>query len=335
MRQVKARSRTGVQSVPRKKKSKIAPGKRRNTSAMSTFGRRKERPAGPVGAWLANVKEGNFGMRPFAVAAMVLIAGVVVYGVLVGGHARAGIDAVTQRTNGLLALSGFSIQNVVVTGRDHARKDDLLAAVGIERGDPIFGFDTEAARRRIERLGWVRSATVTRLLPDTIRIEVKERTPFALWQRGGALSLIDAEGRPITDEGVQDFAHLPFIVGFGAPHAAPELLIRMKNEQPQLLQRVRALVRVGGRRWNLRLENGIDVKLPETGVEQALTDLAAYDAKYRILSRDIVAVDLRLPDRVSVELAEGAADDKGIAIGAKAGKGVVARPVQAGRGGDT
>jgi len=74
------------------------------------------------------------------------------------------------------------------------------------------------ARQRIARLGWVRSATVTRLLPDTIRIEIAEREPFALWQRGGELSLIDAEGRPITDEGVQDFAHLPFIVGFGAPH---------------------------------------------------------------------------------------------------------------------
>lgn len=316
MRQVKKVSRTGVRTAPRKG-SKIAAGKRRSGAANRSFGRRAERPAGPVGAWIARMREGDFGMQPFAYGALAMIAGVILYGTVVGGHAENGVNAVTHQAHRLLALSGFSIQDVTVTGRMRARKDDLLAAVGTERGDPIFGFDTEAARQRIERLDWVGSATVTRLLPDTIRIEVEERQPFALWQRGGELSIVDAEGRPITDEGVQDFAHLPFIVGFGAPRAAPELLTTMQKERPELLQRVRAFVRVSDRRWNLRLENGVDVKLPETGIEKALADLAAYDTKYRILSRDIVAVDLRLPDRVSVELTEDAATSKGIATDAK------------------
>lgn len=334
MRQVKVQSRTGVRAAPKKKSSKIAPGKRRNTSAMSTFGRRKERPAGPLVRWFENLREGNFGTQPFAFGAVALIAGVIVYGIVIGGHAQAAADAAGQQVNRVLALSGFSIQDVTVTGRAQTRKDDLLAAVGVGRGDPIFGFDTEAARQRIERLGWVRSATVTRLLPDTIRIEVTEREPFALWQRGGALSIIDAEGQPITDEGVQDFAHLPFIVGFGAPREAPALLNLMRAEQPQLLQRARAFVRVSDRRWNIRLENGVDVKLPETGVGKALADLAAYDTKYKVLSRDIVSVDLRLPDRVSVELTEDAAAIKGIATEAKMKNGVV-RPGGAARGGNT
>lgn len=334
MRQVKKASRTGVRTAPKKKGSKIAPGKRRNASAMSTFGRRKERPAGPLMQWIDNVREGNFGTRPFAWSALVLLGLVAIYGFAVGGHAQAMRDAAVAKTNQVLALSGFSIQDVRVTGRAQTRKDDLLVAVGVERGDPIFGFDTEAARQRIERLGWVRSATVTRLLPDTIRIEVVEREPFALWQRGGELSLIDAEGRPITDEGVQDFAHLPFIVGFGAPREAPVLLKMMRAEQPQLLARVRAFVRVGDRRWNLRLENGVDVKLPEAGVETALAGLRDYDTQYKILSRDIVAVDLRLPDRVSVELTENAAADDGIATEAKMKQGV-ARPGGPARGGNT
>lgn len=338
MRQVKSQSRTGVRAAPRgktmKKNSKVAPGKRRNTSAMSTFGRRRERPAGPVAAWIENLREGNFGTRPFAWGAVALIAGVIVYGIVIGGHAQAAADAAGRQVNRVLALSGFSIQDVRVTGRAQTRKEDLLAAVGVERGDPIFGFDTEAARQRIERLGWVGSATVTRLLPDTIRIEVKEREPFALWQRGGTLSIIDAEGRPITEEGVQDFAHLPFIVGFGAPREATDLLNLMRAEQPQLLQRVRAFVRVSDRRWNLRLENGVDVKLPETGVEKALADLAAYDTQYKILSRDIVSVDLRLPDRVSVELTEGAATNQGIATEATMKNGAVRTNVTS-RGGNT
>ena len=333
MRQVKVQSRTGVRTVP-KRKTKVAPGKRRNTSAMSTFGRRKERPAGRIGQWLERMREGEITTRPFTWGAVALIALVGVYGFGVGGHAQAMRDAVGDRANRLLALSGLSIQDVRVIGRSQTRKDELLAAVGVERGDPIFGFDTELARQRIERLGWVETATVTRLLPDSIRIEIAEREPFALWQRGGELSLIDADGRPITDEGVQDFAHLPFIVGFGAPRAAPDLLNLMQAEHPQLLSRVRAFVRVSDRRWNLRLENGVDVKLPETGVASALAMLAAHDSKHRILSRDIAAIDLRLPDRVTVELTESAMNGGGLATEAKADKGV-ALPGQAARGGNT
>ncbi|MFN4354825.1 cell division protein FtsQ/DivIB [Parvibaculum sp.] len=333
MRQVKAQSRTGVRTAP-KRNAKIAPGKRRNVSAMSTFGRRKERPSGRFAEWLERLREGDFATRPFTWGAVALIALVGIYGFGVGGHAQAARDAVSDRANRLLALSGLSIQDVRVIGRSQTRKDDLLAAVGVERGDPIFGFDTEMARQRIERLDWVEAATVTRLLPDTIRIEISERDPFALWQRGGELSLIDASGRPITDEGVQDFAHLPFIVGFGAPRAAPELLKLMRAEQPLLLARVRAFVRVSDRRWNLRLENGVDVKLPETGVAAALALLAAQDGKHRILSRDIAAVDLRLPDRVTVELTDSAMNGTGLATEAKTNKGVVG-PGRAARGGNT
>jgi len=335
MRPVKKASRTGIRAAPRRgTKSKVAPGKRRNTPSTRIFGRRAQRPPGPVGRWLAEIGAGEFPMRPFTAGAAALFVGVVLYGLFVGGHVSEGANGIAERTNRLLALSGFSIQDVTVVGRVRTDKQALSDASGIKRGDPIFGFDTEAARQRVERLGWVESATVTRLLPDTIRIEVTERAPFALWQRGGMLSVIDAEGRPITDEGIQEFAHLPFIVGFGAPREAPALLTLMQAEQPQLLQRVRAFVRVSGRRWNLRLENGVDVKLPESGVEKALADLVAHDARHRILSRDIVAVDLRLPDRVSVELAPGAGSTQGIAAGIKNKNGVV-RPAVAGIGGDT
>lgn len=333
MRQVKPQSRTGVRTVP-KRSAKAAPGKRRNTSAISSAGRRRERPSGRVAEWFERLREGDFATRPFTWGTVALIALVGIYGFGVGGHAQAMRDAASAQANWLLALSGISIQDVRVIGRSHTRKDELLAAVGVERGDPIFGFDTETARQRIERLGWVETATVTRLLPDTIRIEITEREPFALWQRGGELSLIDASGRPITDEGVQDFAHLPFIVGFGAPRAAPELLKLMRAEQPQLLSRVRAFVRVSDRRWNLRLENGVDVKLPESGVAAALAMLAAHDSKHRILSRDIAAIDLRLPDRVTVELTETAMNGTGLVTEAKANKGVL-RPGQAARGGNT
>jgi cell division protein FtsQ len=316
----KAVSRTGVRAVPVKGKkpaSKIAPGRRRNASAERGFGRRSARPASAVMRWIEDVREGTFGMRPFTIATVVLIALVGLYGLFVGGHVAAAGNDLANRANKVLALAGFGIDDVTVSGRSHADSRQLLAALGIKRGDPIFGLDTEAARLRIEQVDWVKSATVTRLLPDAIRIDIVERKPFAVWQRGGSLSVVDAKGQPITDDNVQAYANLPFIVGFGGAREAEDILTLMAQAQPQLLSRVRAFVRVGDRRWNLRLENGVDVKLPEVGIEKALADVVALDATYKIFSRDIESVDLRLPDRVSVALTPEAAGERGDALAAK------------------
>lgn len=317
----RAVSRTGVRAVPAKSKkksvSKIAPGRRRNAPAERSFGRRNVRPASAVMRWIEDVREGTFGMRPFTLATAALIAAVGLYGLFIGGHVAAAGNEVANQANKVLALAGFSIDDVTVSGRMHADGQQLLAALGIQRGDPIFGLDTEAARQRIERVDWVKSATVTRLLPDAIRIDIIERKPFAIWQRGGMLSVVDAQGHPITDENVQAYANLPFIVGFGGAREAEDILTLMAQAQPQLLSRVRAFVRVGDRRWNLRLENGVDVKLPEVGVEKALADVVALDATYKIFSRDIESIDLRLPDRVSVALTPEAAGERGDALAAK------------------
>lgn len=318
----KAVSRTGVRSVRAKTKkqspTRIAPGRRRNPAADRQFGRRASRPASFVRRWLDDVREnGSFGMMPFTIATTALIVVVVLYGLIVGGHVAAAGNDIVNRANQLMAMAGFSIDDVTVTGRSHADSKALLAALNVKRGDPIFGFDTEAARQNIEHVDWVKSATVTRLLPDAIRIDIVERKPFAVWQRGGELSVVDAEGHIITDKDVQDYANLPFIVGFGGAHEAQDILHLMADVQPQFLARVRAFVRVGDRRWNLRLENGVDVKLPEVGVEKALADIVALDAKYKILSRDIESVDLRLPDRVTVALTPEAMAERGGPLAAK------------------
>ncbi len=320
-RRGKAVSRTGVRAVSSKSKkkaaSKIAPGRRRNTAAERNFGRRAARPTNVVMRWLDDVRDGSIGMRPFSVATAVLIVMVGLYGLFVGGHVSAAGQEVADRANRVLAMAGFSIDDVTVTGRSHADVKALFSALAIKRGDPIFGFDTEAARKNIERVDWVKSATVTRLLPDAIRIDIVERKPFAVWQRGGQLSVVDSDGKIITDNNVQAYANLPFIVGFGGAREAEDILHLMADAQPEFLARVRAFVRVGDRRWNLRLENGVDVKLPEVGVEKALADIVTLDAQYKILSRDIESVDLRLPDRVSVALTPEAVAGRGDALAAK------------------
>ena len=202
---------------------------------------------------------------------------------------------------------GLTLQEVLVVGRRETDRGELLAAVGLKRGDTILTFDVDEARSRIEGLPWVKSAQVERAFPDAIRITIVEREPLALWQNEGRLQLIDIEGRPIRSGDLRRYRDLPILVGPDAPEHAPALLA-MTASQPELARRVTAAVRVGGRRWNLRFDERLEVRLPEHQPATAFAHLAALQREHALLERDIVAVDLRFTDRLVVQLAPGAED---------------------------
>ena len=200
------------------------------------------------------------------------------------------------------AEAGLRVEEILVVGRHETSRGTLLDAVRLARGAPILAFDPEAAKRRIEALPWVRLATVRRMLPDTVLLGLVEREALALWQHKGRFALIDHEGTVIQDRGLDRFAGLLVVVGKDAPvHAAA--LLGMLATQPTLLARVTTAVRVGGRRWNLRLDLGIDVRLPEENPASAWARLAEYERTNRVLARDVEMLDLRLPDRLIVRRA--------------------------------
>jgi cell division protein FtsQ len=153
---------------------------------------------------------------------------------------------------------------------------------------------------------WIADAAVLKLYPDRLQITVTERQAFALWQKDGRVSVIAADGT-ILEPFVEDrYLRLPLVVGRGAERQAKDFLA-IVDRYPGIESLLRASVLVADRRWNLRLANGIDVRLPETDVEQALDRLVTLDREKKLLSRDIVAVDLRLSDRVTVRLSDAAA----------------------------
>lgn len=200
---------------------------------------------------------------------------------------------------------GFRVENVLVLGRQETPREDLLKAVRLARGAPILAFDPQAAKQRIEALPWVKSATVQRRLPDTVFLQMVERRPLAVWQHKGRFALIDHDGRVIPDDRLERFSHLLLVVGEDAPVHAARLLETLWN-QPELMARVKAAVRVGGRRWNVRLDNGIDVRLPEENTGSAWARLADYERTHRVLAKDVGVLDLRLPDRLIVQKARQA-----------------------------
>src|SRR5205823_3473124 len=114
----------------------------------------------------------------------------------------------------------------------------------------------------------------------------------ALWQRNGKLFLIDRDGVVITGDRLDRFPGLIVTVGEDAPRHAGAL-VDMLATQPDLAARVAAATRIGGRRWNLRLDSGIDVQLPEERPEEAWNQLAQLERTSRVLARDVQVVDMR------------------------------------------
>ena len=217
-------------------------------------------------------------------------------------HLTSAADFAQAHVVALSAQAGLTVQEILVTGRRHAPRDILLEAVQLTRGTPTLAFDPQAAKARIEALPWIRSASVQRLLPNTVVVRLVERQPLALWQNQGQFRLIDERGETIAIDRLDPFADLLVVVGEDAPTEAGPLLDLLATEA-SLRPRVTAAVRVGGRRWNLRLDNGIDVALPEAEPAAAWARLAAYERQHRILARDVTLVDLRLPDRMVVRRA--------------------------------
>jgi cell division protein FtsQ len=228
---------------------------------------------------------------------------------------RAGtIGATAERlSRGFLFMTadlGLSVQDVTVTGRSETAAADMLAAIDVQRGTPILSVDPEAVRQRLKKLSWVRDARVERRLPGIIAIAIEERVPMALWQRSGKLVLVDRDGAIILRSGLDRFRHLITLVGDDAPKGAPELLALLSTE-PQLERRVNAAIRVGERRWNLQMDNGIDVRLPENDIGAAWAQLAHLEREQKVLGRDVVTIDLRLPDRFVIRVSPDQAKRKG------------------------
>ena len=198
--------------------------------------------------------------------------------------------------------AGLKVEEILVVGRNETKREDLLKAIRVARGMPILTVDLDAARRRVEALPWVHRASVERILPDTILLNVEERKPIALWQHNGKFALIDGKGEVILNTGLQRFSDLVVVVGKDAPTHASELL-DLLAAAPELVPMVKSAVWVGDRRWNLRLQGGIDVRLPEVDPTAAWIRLAAYEKAHHVLERDVQVLDLRAPDRLIVRKA--------------------------------
>ncbi len=239
---------------------------------------------------------------------------IVMIGLLVGmvswlslsGTAARGVSAVAAVMIDVGRDAGFTVAKVTLSGRRETSRQEVLNAVNVDIGDSMFTVPLAALSEDLARAGWIESVSVSRFWPNHVHIEVHERTPFALWQRDGVIALIDASGVVITEENVERFAHLPLLVGKQANERATEI-VALIDLEPSLAAGVRAATYVGARRWNIRMNSGLEIKLPETGMLEAWRKVADLAQRFDLLLRDLEAIDLRLTDRTVVRLPAGVA----------------------------
>ena len=228
------------------------------------------------------------------------------YGTVKGDHVADLVAAIRDARDGVANAVGLRIVSVALTGNHHVSREEILATAGVTGTTSLLFLDVEQTRERLKTNPWIADASVLKLYPGELQIGVKERAAFALWQKDGRVSVIADDGTVLEPYVPPHLIQLPFVVGRGAQTRAKEFLALL-DRYPTMRDFVRASVLVGERRWNLRLKNGIDVRLPETDVALALERLIALDREKNLITRDIVAIDLRLPDRVTVRLSDPAA----------------------------
>ncbi|KXG86014.1 cell division protein FtsQ/DivIB [Agrobacterium bohemicum] len=231
------------------------------------------------------------------------------YGMSLGGHT----DVVAQATT---SAAGFAIEDVKVSGNVQTSEIDVFQLLGLDGATSLIALDVNAARKKLTELPWVEDVDVRKIYPKTIEVRLKERQAFGIWQHGTELSLIEKSGSVIAPLRDNKYAGLPLFVGRDAETGAAGFVDELAD-WPEIRNRVRAYVRIAGRRWDLHLDNGIVVKLPEENVPKALQLLSRMDMEEKVLSRDVAAVDLRLSDRTTVQLTEGAAERRQKAVEAR------------------
>jgi cell division protein FtsQ len=229
------------------------------------------------------------------IAAVGFLLVTILYGLVAGGQ-------ISRLGDSLLVLVGFGIDDVRISG--HRETSELAILERLEIRGSLVNFDVRSAQERVSQLPWVGKATVRKFYPGTLSVEIEERKPFALWQQDGEVLVIDRGGAPIVPLEESRFGSLPFAVGDGANLAAAVFFEKVM-EEPDIAAQMRAAVFVADRRWDLHLENGVTVKLPEKNARQALAQLVKLNETSDLLARDVIVVDLRLPDRVTVRLPEG------------------------------
>jgi cell division protein FtsQ len=223
---------------------------------------------------------------------------------------RAAIAAqVAETRRSIETRPEFMLKLMVIEGASPVLADTARALMPVDFPVSSFDLDLEAMQARVAALDVVKSVDILIRPGGVLEVNVTERDPVLVWRRTGALELVDATGHRVATLVERSArADLPLIAGWRANARVDEALAILAVAEPANL-RVRGLVRIGERRWDVVLDDGPTILLPETEPMLALQQVLALDEAQDLLARHVTHVDMRDPRRPTLRLGPTPAPD--------------------------
>lgn len=237
-------------------------------------------------------------IRRFRSAIIVLFIGI--FSLWIYFHSSTINVSISQGIGTLAGYIGFTLEDVVVEGRMRTDKAQILKDLDLERGKSLLSISLLESKSKLEELSWVKAVRVERRLPDTLVIRISEKDPVALWQNKSKTYLVDRDGELVEAKEAYKYKDLLVVTGHQAPRFVGELVILLEKF-PEIRARVTAATHLRSTRWDIRLDDRVDVKLPEKEIDKALTYLIDLE-KHHQLDQDIKTIDMRLPGQLIFRL---------------------------------
>ncbi len=203
----------------------------------------------------------------------------------------------------------FMVNVMAIDGAGIGIAEDIREIVPIDFPISSFDLDLTQIQDRISELPAIETVAV-RIRPGGIlQVAVSERDPVILWRTRRGLSLVDSEGFVVAlAKSRKAHPSLPLMAGPGAEDHVNEALALFAAAGP-LAGRLRGVVRMGERRWDVVLDRDQRILLPETGAVQALERVIALSQAQDMLARDLEVVDMRLATRPTIRIAARAVEE--------------------------
>ena len=250
----------------------------------------------------AQIRSATYSRQKFMRLVAMIIAFVLFLlwlGLWLGGFMPNITSSYNSFTKQKLVKMGFVVKHVDVVGEGRVREDKVREMLGVRSGDYLFDMDIKNAQDRIQSLSWVETAVVRRLWPDRIVVHINERRPYALWQNNNKIRVIDKTGAVILMANTREFSELPFVVGEGGAEKA-EAIWNILQTHPDVLMQTSSVVRVGERRWDIVLKDGMRILLPEKNPAAALQRFDTYNHEHGLLGLDLQRIDMRIKGRLTL-----------------------------------
>ena len=204
-----------------------------------------------------------------------------------------------------LLNNSFQIKNVIIEGSEKSNISEIENNVTEFKGN-LIGLNFNSIKEMVESSEWVKRASIKKVLPSTLKINVTENDPYAIYFQEGKSFLIDLDGSIITEINLNNYEDdLLFVRGENSPELLEQLIRDISITFPNLTQTLEEVEFIEKRRWNLKLNNKLLVKLPDENIQQSLKNLKQLFEEQEVMESNIIEIDLRIQGRAALKVLDG------------------------------